>query len=290
MYDTTEIKFGNRDYVYAAFYQYDTGQKLSFPELPDGTEVQFDEETTKIVTDGIIMVPSVFLETDGTKVIFVQVVTSDSETTIKKIIVSVMKRFEPSSGITPEEEQTFREYVTEMMQTAASIAQSVRDDADNGAFDGFSPTVETAQIEGGHRVTITDESGDHSFDVLDGGGGTGDHSRLTHRSDDDQHPMSAITGLNSALAGKQPAGDYALRSEIPSVAGLASESWVQSQGYLTQHQDISGKADTSYVDSEISRVEGEIPSLSGYATETYVDTAIATAIAGVDDLIGSGVI
>ncbi len=37
----------------------------------------------------------------------------------------------------------------------------------NGA-DGFSPIIDTIEIEGGHRVTITDIEGTESFDVLDG--------------------------------------------------------------------------------------------------------------------------
>lgn len=36
--------------------------------------------------------------------------------------------------------------------------------------DGFSPEVTTAAIIGGHRVTITDAEGTHTFDVLDGTG------------------------------------------------------------------------------------------------------------------------
>lgn len=34
--------------------------------------------------------------------------------------------------------------------------------------DGFSPAVSISSITGGHRVTITGKSGEHSFDVLDG--------------------------------------------------------------------------------------------------------------------------
>lgn len=37
--------------------------------------------------------------------------------------------------------------------------------------DGFSPTVTTSAIDGGTRVTITDATGDHSFDVMNGTGG-----------------------------------------------------------------------------------------------------------------------
>ena len=38
--------------------------------------------------------------------------------------------------------------------------------------DGYSPTVSVTTITGGHRVTITDASGAHSFDVMDGEDGT----------------------------------------------------------------------------------------------------------------------
>ena len=37
-----------------------------------------------------------------------------------------------------------------------------------GGADGYSPTVTIETITGGHRVTITDVNGPHSFDVMDG--------------------------------------------------------------------------------------------------------------------------
>ena len=33
------------------------------------------------------------------------------------------------------------------------------------------------------------------------------------------------------------------KSEIPSLDGYATEQWVEGKGYLTEHQDISGKLD-----------------------------------------------
>lgn len=45
--------------------------------------------------------------------------------------------------------------------------------------DGFSPTVSVSEITGGHRVTITDAAGDHSFDVMDGESGSGSSSLLS---------------------------------------------------------------------------------------------------------------
>lgn len=41
-----------------------------------------------------------------------------------------------------------------------------------------------------------------------GAGGTSDHQKLSNRDAADQHPIAAITGLEAALDGKQPAGRY----------------------------------------------------------------------------------
>lgn len=59
--------------------------------------------------------------------------------------------------------------------------------------DGVSPTVTVEAITGGHRVTITDASGDHTFDVLDGesGGGSGGVSSYNDLED---APMSVEPG------------------------------------------------------------------------------------------------
>lgn len=43
----------------------------------------------------------------------------------------------------------------------------------NDGKDGFSPTVVVEEIEGGHKVVITDVNGEQSFDVMDGEDGAG---------------------------------------------------------------------------------------------------------------------
>lgn len=65
---------------------------------------------------------------------------------------------------------------------------------------------------GAAEVTVTLGSGDTVQVTITGGGGgegTTDHRALTERDAADQHPMSAITGLTSALAGKEPTGTAA---------------------------------------------------------------------------------
>lgn len=92
--------------------------------------------------------------------------------------------------------------------------------------------------------------------------------------------------------------DYALKSEIPTVP-TSNTAFTNDAGYLTEHQPIKtingqsligtgdieigtgGTIDLSnyyttaqtvnLVESAVTRVEGEIPSLSGYATEQWVE-------------------
>ena len=84
------------------------------------------------------------------------------------------------------------------------------------------------------------------------------------------------------LTEHQDLSDYALKTEVPSLDGYATEnwveskgyitsipdtyatkSWVSSQGYLTEHQDLSSYA-----------LKSEIPSLTGYATEEWVNNQL----------------
>lgn len=76
------------------------------------------------------------------------------------------------------------------------------------------------------------------------------------------------------LTEHQDLSSYALKSEIPSLDGYATESWISSQqfatqswvtsqGYLTEHQDLSDYA-----------LKTEIPSLDGYATESWVNNQL----------------
>ena len=62
--------------------------------------------------------------------------------------------------------------------------------------DGYSPSVSISAIPGGHRVTITDADGDHSFDVMDGtGGGSSDFETLENRPRYGGSLMSSATNI-----------------------------------------------------------------------------------------------
>ena len=61
--------------------------------------------------------------------------------------------------------------VQNAVQDALDTAQSVRDDADAGLFDGedgVSPTAAVTDITGGHRFSVTDVNGTTTVDIMDG--------------------------------------------------------------------------------------------------------------------------
>ena len=73
--------------------------------------------------------------------------------------------------------------------------------------------------------------------------------------------------------------DLAKKSDIPSIEGLASQTWVESKGYLTSHQDISGKADKTDLNNYYTKEDTHTKFLSVdiAATKEYVDEAIANS-------------
>ena len=56
--------------------------------------------------------------------------------------------------------------------------------------DGFSPTVETTPTDNGTQVTITDATGPHSFEVLNGTGGSG--GGFVSPTDNDGYPLTIL--------------------------------------------------------------------------------------------------
>ena len=78
------------------------------------------------------------------------------------------------------------------------------------------------------------------------------------------------------LTEHQDLSSYALKSDIPSLDGYATQSWVTSQGYLTSHQDLTGYATQTWVSSQQFATQSWVSSnflsttaLSGYATKSW---------------------
>ena len=91
--------------------------------------------------------------------------------------------------------------------------------------------------------------------------------------------------VNSWDAAEQNAKDYAdaeiAKISIPSVEGLASEEWVNQQGFLKEHQSLAGYATEQWVEGKGYLTEhqslaeyakkSELPSVAGLASEEWVN-------------------
>ena len=107
-------------------------------------------------------------------------------------------------------------------------------------------------------------------------------------------PLTASSNLDATkLVGNVPSatkaiqdgnGDvivdtYAKKTDIPSLSGYATQTWVQNQGYLTQHQSLANyalKSEIPIVPTKVSAFENDAgyltshQSLKDYATKSWV--------------------
>lgn len=95
---------------------------------------------------------------------------------------------------------------------------------------------------GGKAGQVLAKASDADLDVewADGGNGTADHAKLSNRDASDQHPISAITGLENALKGKQPAGDY-LTADTLQAATDAALAQAKATGEFDGAQGPAGE-------------------------------------------------
>ena len=116
--------------------------------------------------------------------------------------------------------------------------------------------------------------------------------------------ISSVTAdINTAIANEtaRTESTYAKPSQIPSLDGYATEQWVESQGYLTEHQDLSAYAKTTAVTQDIqtamaaetARTEStylkEHQSLDNYYTKSEVDADFVSAATAVGQALDAAV-
>ena len=139
--------------------------------------------------------------------------------------------------------------------------------------------------------------------IAAGGGGGGDLSAYAKKSelgaaafsnnynDLDNKPTIPEayddTEIRQMIAGKQPIGDYALKSEIPTIPTKVS-AFTNDAGYLTEHQSLNGYATEAWVESqgflkEHQSLEGYVreEDISGFQTAEMVQAAITTALGNI---------
>ena len=147
-----EVKFGtNRTVETEPRYQHDKGQILHLLDIEDGIEVHFsnkssDETINKIVSKGQVEIPDFLLSQNEVITAYIQYIDENSQTTIRVAHIPVIARTKSEDGIVDNDKPTFRAEMQgimndtkEIAESAKKEAQSVREDADAGEFDGKTP-------------------------------------------------------------------------------------------------------------------------------------------------------
>lgn len=128
--------------------QYDAGQVLVFDgiDIPDGSEAHFSNQKINektVINNNQCDIPDNILQIGGKGMLSVYVINEDSSRTVYDFLILIKKRAELPDGIAPEHQQSFEEKVMGIFNNTKSLAesakkeaQSVREDADAGLFNG----------------------------------------------------------------------------------------------------------------------------------------------------------
>lgn len=129
-----EVEFGNSTLTQIEqLYQYDKGQILKITDkVEDGTEVQFSNNNSeltinKAINDSQVEIPDILLQENKKILAYLKIINSDSETTIKTVIIPVKARTKPADYIEPEQEKPFRKYVEEKLENAEKLVAEAND-------------------------------------------------------------------------------------------------------------------------------------------------------------------
>ena len=159
-------------------------------------------------------------------------------------MTKVLSALGPAGEMPPEAQQG---WVDQVLQAGAAAAEAA-DRAEEAAVRQPYPNAETGTWWVWNAESGAYEDTGISYGTGDSGGGVTDHEKLTGRDKADQHPMIAITGLEDALAGKQPTGTYLTEETDPTVPDWAKEP--TKPGYTASEvgADPSGTASSQVSD------------------------------------------
>ena len=192
------------------------------------------------------------------------------------------------SDTAPDPYESWLATLTELTATTEANAIRAEDAAERaedaaegggGGSDGFSPIATVTQTENGAVITITDKAGTTTATVTNGRDGKdgqdGSPGPAGSKGDTGERGPKGDTGatgpagsdasvttanITSAL-GYTPANPSSIptkTSDLTNDSGYVTETWVNQQGFLTQHQSLSAYA-----------LKTEIPTVTNDFTDAY---------------------
>jgi hypothetical protein len=160
------VKF-SENYLYAEFI-FRTGEWLNKTKSVIFVGKGLDPITVLLDDDNMCLIPWEVLECDS---FTVSVFAGDLITTNVETVRVFDSGYAEGTKPQPPTSDIYNQIMTSVDETKA-IAQSVRNDADIGEFDGVSPTVEIKEdTDTDYVLTITDANGSFDTPNLKGSGG-----------------------------------------------------------------------------------------------------------------------
>lgn len=127
------IEFEEHDTLQSPMlYQYDTGQKIKFVDVPDGVEVQFSNENSettdnRILADSQVEIPD-FLISEGLEITaYIQYINDQSETTTKVLTIPIECRTKQQDIVPDEDKGAFRRQIEQIMNDTKKAAEEAAD-------------------------------------------------------------------------------------------------------------------------------------------------------------------
>lgn len=128
--------------------------------------------------------------------------------------------------------------------------------------DGISPTVTVEEIDGGHRITITDATGTQSFDVMDGKDGSGEPG-TGEPGEDGVSPTVEITeiegGTRVTITDAEGEKSFDVMNGRDGQPGSDGHTPVKGEDYFTDEDiaDVAQQAAALVPPAEIEQMDAE---------------------------------
>ena len=160
---------------------------------------------------------------------------------------------------------------------ALRVAHGVRQDANDGKFDGYSPVVTLSEIPHGHRVNITDKEHQEegqSFDVMDGasayeqaveGGYTGTEAEFNA-------DLARFKGYAQDAQAAQESAETA-QTAAEGAASAAEQSETNAAGSASQAAASAAAAEGSASSAEAAKTAAASSAANAEAAKTAAETA-----------------
>ena len=181
---------------------------------------------------------------------------------------------ESMTGATVDPPDPWESFVEDVLAAADEVMEAVRTvpetinaaleaAKESGEFDGYSPTVRTETITGGHRVIVTDAEGEHKFNVMDG-----------TKGDTGTGIASIVLNPDYTLTINMTDGSHYTTESIRGETGKGISSVTLNQDYTLTITYTDG---TNTTTASIRGATGATPDISIGTVETLPAGSAATA-------------